>query len=679
MCQYILDFFTSSLYIFTDLPWIQFFVVVSIMTPTRFVILLSVGLFLLYARPTPLHAQLSKHIANYTINARLNVATRSVEGDEIITWLNDSRDEISDVHLHLYLNAYRDTKSTFARKDGAHITPENAGWIDVHSLQTLDGIDLLANSSFVHPDDDNADDKTVLLVPLPRALKPSESIQLRAKFTTRLPLAVGRSNAAGGCEYYFVAQWFPKMAVYLQGRGWNAHQFHSFTEFFSDFGEYRVTLTVPRDYIVGATGIRESSKENPDGTVTLTYHQTDVHDFAWTASPRFLEFHETFHHPTLPSTEIILLLQPEHRDVRDRYLSAVTNAMKYFGEWYGEYPYKTITVVDPPRTSHSGGMEYPTLITGGARWISPTDVLSPEDVTVHEFGHQYWYGMVASNEFEDPWLDEGFNTYSEMRIMQKVYGYDINSFRIAGGIPLYGVQLLTLDGFPLIAVMDKVRVHYPYDGRISFLRAMRNDPIAQWGFKQYNHETYVINAYDKPALMLWTLEKFLGEKTMMAIMRTYFQRYRFQHPIPQDFYAVVNEVSGRDMTWFFHQLVDETFVLDYGVESLKSTETDGKYHNEVIVRRYGEVRIPVDIRLTCENGESINDTWDGNDRWIKKVYVTTSPASVAQVDPEYKLVLDINVANNSQKADTDHRAVLSWTSKWLFWMQHLLQFLSSLC
>jgi hypothetical protein len=559
------------------------------------------------------------------------------------------------------------------------ITPENAGGIDIHSLRIPGGMDLFPASSFVHPDDDNTDDMTVLRVPLPRALKPSESIQLHLTFTTRLPLAIGRSNSADGCDYYFVAQWFPKIAVYRPSHGWNAHQFHRNTEFFADFGEYRVTLTVPGGYIVGATGVRTSSKDNGDGTVTVTYHQADVHDFAWTASPRFLEFHRVFNHPTLPPTQIILLLQPEHRNVRDRYLDAVTNGLKYFGEWYGEYPYSTITVVDPPRTSHSGGMEYPTLITARARWIAPEIILDPEDVTVHEFGHQYWYGMVASNEFEDPWLDEGLTSYSETRVMEKVYGYTIHSFRIAGGIPLYGIPLLTLDGFPLIAVMDKVRVHYQYDGRIRFLQNMKNDPMARWGFKQYDHTTYITNAYDKPALMLLTLEKILGEKTMMAVMRTYFQRYRFRHPIPQDFYAVVNEISGRDMTWFFRQIVDESLVLDYAVESLKSTEVDGKFRNEVIIRRYGEVRLPVDIRLTCENGESVDDTWDGNDRWIKKIYFTSSPASVAQVDPDDKLLLDIDSANNSKKADTDHRAVLSWTSKWLFWMQHLLQFLSSLC
>ncbi len=653
------------------------------MKSTRFVIALFVELFLLYTGPVLLYAQLSKHISNYTITARLDVTKRSVEGDEIITWLNDSPDEVNNIYLHLYLNAYRDKKSTFAVEDGTNITPENAGGIDIHTLKTIDGIDLLQNSSFVHPDDDNADDKTVLCVPLPRSLKPSESIQLRVTFSTRLPLALGRSNAAEGCEFYFVAQWFPKMAVYQQTRGhgyeWNAHQFHQNTEFFADFGEYGVTLTVPRDYIVGATGVRESLKENSDGTITVAYHQADIHDFAWTASPRFLEFHKTFAHPTLPSTEIILLLQPEHLGLRDRYLTAVTNALKYFGEWYGEYPYKTITIIDPPRTSNAGAMEYPTLITGRARRISPAALLDPEDVTIHEFGHQYWYGMVASNEFEDPWLDEGFTSYSEMRIMQKVYGYNLGSFRIAGGIPLYGVQLLTLDGFPLIAVIDKVRVDYLYYGRIMFLRNMRNDPIAKWGFKQYDRETYIINAYDKPALMLWTLEKFLGENTMNAIMRTYFQRYRFRHPTPQNFYVLVNEVSGRDMGWFFRQFVDETFVLDYGVESLKSSKKDGKYYNEVIIRRYGEACVPIDIRLTCENGECINDTWDGNDQWVKKIYITTSAASLAQVDPENKLVLDISIANNSKKADTDHRAVLNWTSKWLFWMQHLLQFLSCLC
>jgi hypothetical protein len=334
------------------------------MMPTRFAIPLFSALLCFLAVPDPLHAQLSKHIADYTITARLNGAARSVEGEEIITWLNDSQDEIREIYFHLYMNAYRNSKSTFMLEADKPITPENAGGIDIHSLRIPGGMDLLPASSFVHPDDDNTDDMTVLRVPLPRALKPSESIQLNLTFTTTLPLAIGRSNSAEGCDYYFVAQWFPKIAVYRPSHGWNAHQFHRNTEFFADFGEYRVTLTVPGGYIVGATGVRTSSKDNGDGTVTVTYHQADVHDFAWTASPRFLEFHRVFNHPTLPPTQIILLLQPEHRDVRDRYLDAVNNTLKYFGEWYGEYPYSTITIVDPPRTSRSGGMEYPTLITG---------------------------------------------------------------------------------------------------------------------------------------------------------------------------------------------------------------------------------------------------------------------------------------------------------------------------
>ena len=652
---------------------------VSIMVPKQFVMSLLWIPILLLTAPAPLHAQLSTHIASYAITARLNTDARAVDAEEMITWLNDSQDDVHELYLHLYLNAFRDSKSTFAREANRSITPDNAGGIDIHFLRTLDGVDLLPNSSYVHPDDDNADDMTVLRVPLPRALRPAESVQVRVGFTSRLPLALGRSNAAAGCDFYFVAQWFPKIAVYRQSRGWNARQFHRNTEFFADFGEYRVTVTVPGTYIVGATGIRDSSRVNADGTVTFTYHQADVHDFAWTASPRFLEFREVFSHPTLPSTQIILLLQPEHHRLRDRYLNAIRNALEYFGEWYGEYPYETITVVDPPRTSNSGGMEYPTLITGRARWLAPDDVLDPEDVVVHEFAHQYWYGMVASNEFEDPWLDEGFATYSEMRLMERVYGYTMSAFRIAGGIPLHGVPLMTLDGFPLIAVMDKVRVHYQYEARFRFLQNMQNDPMARWGFTQYDHETYITNAYDKPALMLLTLEKILGEQTMMAVLRTYFQRYRFRHPEPRDFYDVVDEVSGRDMSWFFSQIVDETLVLDYGIESLKSTMIDGTYRHEVLIRRYGGMRMPVEIRLTCENGETVNDTWDGADRWTKKIYTTGSPATVAQVDPDNKLILDIDGANNSKKADTDHRAVLNWTSKWLFWMQHLLQFLSSLC
>ena len=193
------------------------------------------------------------------------------------------------------------------------------------------------------------------------------------------------------------------------------------TEFFADFGNYDVRLTVPSGWVVGATGRERSRREEGDGTTTHHYYQEDVHDFAWTTSPDYRERTAQFEHATLPAVRMRLLLQPEHEGQADRHFAATRAALKYYGEWFGAYPYGHITIVDPAWQSDAGGMEYPTLFTAGTRWLAPRGATQPEGVTIHEAGHQFWYGVVATNEFEHAWMDEGLNTFATARAIAEVF------------------------------------------------------------------------------------------------------------------------------------------------------------------------------------------------------------------------------------------------------------------
>ena len=197
--------------------------------------------------------------------------------------------------------------------------------------------------------------------------------------------------------------------------GWTAHQFFANSEFFSDFGRYDVRMTVPKGWMVGATGVEQSRSRSPAAARRrIATSQDDVHDFAWTTSPDFIEKRQRFEHAGLPPVQMRLLLQPEHEDLADRHFAGAAAALQYYGEWYGAYPYPTLTIVDPPYQSESGGMEYPTLFTGGTRWLAPRYSNDPEYVVLHEAGHQFWYGMVANNEVEFAWLDEGLNEYTRL-------------------------------------------------------------------------------------------------------------------------------------------------------------------------------------------------------------------------------------------------------------------------
>ncbi len=562
--------------------------------------------------------------------------------------------------------------------------PSDWAWIDITNIRVI-GVegsagDLTKQLRFIAPDDGNSADRTVAEVPLTRAVAPGDTINVQIAWSSHVPRTFARTGAVG--NFFLIAQWFPKIGV-LESNGWNCHQFHAATEFFADFGTYDVRLTVPRGWIVGATGVERDRRDEADGTTTHHYYQDDVHDFAWTTSPDYVERRATFEHPSLPRTDLRLLLQKEHVGQADRHFDAARAALKYYGEWFGPYPYGHLTIVDPAWQSAADGMEYPTLITAGTRWLQPSHTVDPEDVTVHEAGHQFWYGIVATNEFEDAWMDEGINTFATARVMQARFAPTYSVKRYFGGFIPY-----VLRDFPRAREREGDRLG-------SYRTAARGDAQSTPSWQHWPGTSGSIS-YDKTALWLHTLERMLGWDVLQRILSTYFMRFQFQHPKPQDFFAVANEVSGRDLTWFFDQVYRSSNVFDYGIDTLRSEAVrvegfvdkvapgerpreefkQGSYRTQVVARRYGEGIFPVDIRVVFDNKEEVRWHWDGRDRW--KLFEVEKPvrASFAQVDPEHILLLDVSYSNNSMTLTPQSaRAARKWSLAWLIWLQdHLLTY-----
>jgi hypothetical protein len=640
---------------------------------------------------TPVAAPRSSRNASYAITARLDPGSRTISGNEILTWQNTSGIPAATLRFHLYYNAWRNSASSWiGERRFSSRAPEGPyersdwGWIDVTNIRLIgvDGSagDLTNRLRFVAPDDGNPADRTVAEVPLTRAVGPGETVNVQIAWSSHVPRTFARTGAIG--NFFFIAQWFPKIGV-LENSGWNCHQFHASTEFFADFGTYDVRLTVPRGWIVGATGIQRDRRDEADGTTTHHYLQEDVHDFAWTTSPDYIERHATFEHPSLPRVDVRLLLQKEHVSQADRHIEAARAALKDYGEWFGPYPYGHLTIVDPAWQSDADGMEYPTLITAGTRWLAPPRTEDPEDVTVHEAGHQFWYGIVATNEFENAWMDEGINTFATARVMEERFA------------PTYAVRRYFGDFVPWV-FPDFPRTREREGDRLRSYRMGAKGDAQSTPSWQYWPGTSGSITYDKTALWLHTLERMLGWDTLQRILSTYFARWQFKHPKPQDFFDIANEVSGRDLTWFFDQVYRSSNVFDYGVDTLRSEKVeavgfgdklppgetarlevrDVAYRTQVVVRRYGEGIIPVDVRLVLENKEEVRWHWDGRDRW--KMFEVEKPvgALFAEVDPDHVLLLDIHPTNNSMTlAPQSARAARKWSLAWLIWLQdHLMTY-----
>jgi hypothetical protein len=646
-----------------------------------------VGVMLLLGFPLAVFGQgAAARIANYAMDVRLDTARKMIIGREVLTWTNTSADALPELWFHLYWNAFANNASTFMtenRRDPFGRLPdfnkEACGYSRIDALRilkgpTVPGFDLKPSLTFRHPDDANELDRTVFSVRLPKPLPAGATIVLEVEWQGHVPPPLTRSAVIG--DYYLIGQWFPKIGVYLNGQ-WNCHQYHESSEFFADYGSYDVRLTLPARFVVGATGRRIELVQNPDGTARHRFVQSGVHDFAWAASPRFLEYRRLV--PVAPdrSTETILLLQPEHRRLKERYLKAIEAALTISSRLLGSYPYETVTCVDPAHNSESGGMEYPTFFTAGAYFLDPVGSGDPEGVTIHEFGHGYFYGLLGSNEFENPWMDEGFTSFLESEIYDRAYG----------------PRLLTRTYFGVPVTFKDVKIPVESTG-ISEARTLAPADIMQtyaWNF--LNPTSYGANSYSKAEVMLRTLKRVLGKAVFRALLKDYSLSNWYRHPTPRDFYRIVNQHAGRDMSGFLDQFVYGSGTCDYALESIHNRPAlprrgwfDGTYvdegadssrpiESEVVVRRLGDIQLPVEVEVVFENGRKVRESWDGRSLWRRFVYRGAVEVERAVVDPDFKIVADTNRTNNSLMRRPNRLAPWKWTANWLGWLQHALEFL----
>ena len=357
--------------------------------------------------------KLSERITGYKMDVRLDTDEKSVSGTMDAYWVNKSSDTVPDLRMHLYMNAFRSNQTTYFREAGGSPGSKDSdpGWTEIKSFTVNNGIDLTSAMQYISPDDNNPEDKTVLRVMLPEPALPGDTVSVTIEFKTRLSSFFRRTGYND--NYYFVAQWFPKFGVYepagLRNRtkgAWNCHQFHFDSEFYSDHSVYEVGINTPSEYIIGSGGLLISENETGEGRKTSRYRAEDIVDFAWTAWPDYLVVTEQWRHVT-----ITLLTSKDRARQVSRQFTAVKNALEYLNDNVGPYPWPYLTFVDPPlKGSGAGGMEYTTLFTSASAYIMPGWIHLPELVTVHEFGHAYFMGILASNEFEEPWLDEGINS-----------------------------------------------------------------------------------------------------------------------------------------------------------------------------------------------------------------------------------------------------------------------------
>ncbi len=594
----------------------------------------------------PRETSLPPPVASYTLRARLDPDTHTVHGDGTINWVNTSLASTDELYFHLYLNAFASAETVFNRSPFTRARSgrrsKQWGHISLQRLRAreLGDLDLLLSLEAHSPDD--PEDATDRRVKLPRALLPGESLTLDISWESVLPEILERTGFSR--DFYFVGQWFPKLARLERDGSWAHFTFHPHAEFYSDFGSYTVTLDVPEAMVVGATGHR-SSEVVAHGRRVVEQRADGVHDFAWTAWSGFREQHER-----MGDIDVHLLYPTGHARNAERTLETLRFALPHFEGRYGKYPYPDLTVVHPPaHAAAAGGMEYPTLITTGGPWHASLWSRAVELVTLHELGHQWFYGLIASNEHAWPFLDEGLNSYAESVAAEALFGSGSAS-------KLPGLQLS----------VEPLR-------RAGMLLAPHDGPIAQpaSGFVDFNELGSLV--YSRTALLFRTIANVYGAAELETALRRYAERYRFGHPGPEELLRVLTETLGPAPVANIRGALFEGQSVNYSVRDLRSVASStgaARYESRVAVYRQGELRFPVEVVLLTASGERISKHWDGEGRVELVTHEGPEPVVTALVDPSNAIWLDEDLLDNATSRDP--RSPSNTSERSLFGFQWLL-------
>jgi hypothetical protein len=481
---------------------------------------------------------------------------------------------------------------------------------------------------------------------------------------------------------------------------------HLNSEFYADFGSFDVRLTAPKEYTVGATGEPQGAPAEKNGMLTHRYVQGDVHDFAWTADKRSAKpMVETWTGPGSPNVTVTVLYPPEYVASAAPAMKAAKDSLTYFSHTLGPYPYKTLTVVIPPHNAEeAGGMEYPTFFTAeGYAQVEPGTATQYEldFVTIHEFGHGYFYGLLANNEFEEPVLDEGLNEYWDLRMLRE-----------------RGQQIHAATPF-----MRKIGIEPAFDP-FAAERAdtPRNDPADAPGQNAYDRLQNIGPVYSRTATLMRDLEARVGKEPMERAFKEYYRRWKFRHPSTADLRETLAEVTGQRAAVeavFAQQVyaatkVDDRIaginsreqlplpgtrqVGDHWVEDKqgdidkrvkkdreawkkanpKAGEGSGPYpfRTEVLVRRYGAA-VPQTLVVKFADGSLETVRWDANDRWHKFSWVRPARAVSAELDPQRLHYLDVSKLDDSRTLKANASASRRWGMDISTFFEYLLTLIAT--
>ena len=527
-----------------------------------------IGLFVLHVGS----AQYWQQAVDYTMEVALDTETALYNGTQKLVYTNNSPETINKVFYHLYFNAFKPGSEMAVRlKNTADknrrfkisvdsLTQDQQGYLKVSGL-TQDGVKLSP-----------IDSETILEVPLNKPILPGESTTFELSFEGHVPDVIRRAgkNSSEGVAFS-MAQWYPKMAEYDR-EGWNADPYTG-REFHGVWGDFDVKITLNKKFMVAASGYLQnaddigmgySDRKKPKakkGNLTWHFIAPQVHDFTWAADPEYI--HDTYPGPNDVTLHFFYKNKPEIIENWKKLQPDTAKLMRFFNEKVGTYPYKQYSVVQ----GGDGGMEYAmlTLITGGRKYESLFGV------TAHELAHSWFQHILATNETKHEWMDEGFTTF-----------------------------ISTLAKDEILEENKEFPLEGSYRGYFNLANSGVEMPQSTNANRYSHNYAYESTAYSKGAVFLGQLGYIVGKEKLYEILQTYYNEWKFKHPLPNDLRRVAERISGLQLQWFLTDWTQTTNTIDYAISEVE--EQDNR--TTVLLKRKGLMPMPLEILIQLKNGDT---------------------------------------------------------------------------
>lgn len=605
---------------------------------------------------------------DYNINVSLDDTKHELKGVISMVYVNNSPDTLPMLYMHLWPNAYKNTGTAFAKQQLEN--GETAFWFAKSEERGyIDGLDFKVNNLPVawHLDSTHID---IAIIELNSPLRPGDEIVILTPFHVKLPESFSRLGHKD--QSYQITQWYPKPAVYDK-EGWHPMPYLDQGEFYSEFGNFDVTINVPANYVVGASGELQTQSElvwlrekvaytktltKPDTThkyfppsdtarKTLKYKLENAHDFAWFADKRFYVLEGLVAVPgTNDTVTTWSMFTPYDFKHWRKSIPYINNAVEHYSKNLGPYPYKTATAVEGA-LSAGGGMEYPTITIIG----NVQNDRQLETVIVHEVGHFWLYGILGTNERIDPWMDEGINSFYENKYFDDYYP----GHKMLEGAPrltnFFGVGHYNRNYFSQLAYW--------------FQATTNRDQAVDLPSEEYTATNYGAIVYAKSALAFQHLRGYLGDSTFDAAMTRYYDQWKFKHPGPDDLRKAFEQVTDKDLSWFFDDLLKTTMPVDYKITKVKK---DKDYTQFVYVTVTNTTGLATPFSISGVTGGEIDTTV-----WYEPVVEDTTVRFPARDYDYYRIDAEEEMVEYSRSNNTYRKRGLFHKSESLSF-----QFLGSL-